>query len=198
MSVRSAARLDVADVFGVCDIRDVEDPDAANTLLAHRRGHTLSAAIQARRRCLGRHEQQVLVDGHVALRGRAIEAYLERRMRRVRDVPDLISVVAPLDRVRTDEREIRIGRAGESLRGSGVRDKADVPLSLARVPESRLEANACVGTRRDDRQSARLHRAAAGGGRGVRTCRRNRGKSDERDGRAARSTGGRKNPTRET
>ena len=97
--VRAAARLHVADVLRIRDVGDVEDAQTAKSLLAHRVLHALAAAVEAAGESLARDEQKVLVDRHVALRRRAVVRRLERRVARIRDVPDLVAVVAPLDRV---------------------------------------------------------------------------------------------------
>ena len=73
----------------------------------------------AARLAFARHEQQVPVDRHVALRRRAEIRQRQRRLRRVRDVEDLEAVVVALDGVLAGEREIGVGHA-EELRIGGV------------------------------------------------------------------------------
>ena len=81
--VRPAARLHVRDVLRLREIRDVEDADAAKTVLAHRVGHALKTAVETPRRCLARDEREVnvavLVDRDIALRPRADVRFLEHR-----------------------------------------------------------------------------------------------------------------------
>src|SRR5512143_70197 len=113
--MRAAAGLNVGDVPRMRDVRDVENAYAANPLLAHGVLHALTAAVDASRVSLGRHEQQVLVDRDVALRGGAIVADLESRLARIRDIPDLIAVVVALNDVRAREGEVRVDAVGEFL-----------------------------------------------------------------------------------
>ena len=77
--------------------------------------HALRAAVEARAQILARDEEQVIVDGHVALRRRAVEARADRRRGGVRDVPDLVAVVVALDGVVACEREVGVGSADELL-----------------------------------------------------------------------------------
>src|SRR5438874_1606011 len=81
------------------DVRDVEDADATDSLRAHRVLHTLAATVDASRVSFGGHEQQVLVNRDVALRGRAVVPDLQDRLSGIGDVPDLIAVVIALDDV---------------------------------------------------------------------------------------------------
>src|SRR2546430_14678711 len=65
--VRPPAGLDIPDVLRVGDVGDVEDPDAAEPVRADRVVHPLRAAIEPAGHALTRYEEQVLVDGDVAL-----------------------------------------------------------------------------------------------------------------------------------
>ena len=65
--MRPAARLYVLDVARMRDISDVEEPDAAHANRAHRFRNALAATVVAPCLPFGRHEQDVLVDRHVAL-----------------------------------------------------------------------------------------------------------------------------------
>ena len=113
MRVRASARLHVGDVTWMADVRNVKDANAADARRAHRVLHTLAAAVDASRLSFRGHEEQVLVDGHVTLRSRAVVPNLERRVARIRDVPDLVAVVVALDDVLSEKREIRVGAAEE-------------------------------------------------------------------------------------
>ncbi len=116
--------------FGLADVRDVEDADAAHPLLADRLGHALNAAVDAARLALARHEQQVLVDRHVVLRRRADVRQHERRLGGVRDVEDLEAVVVALDRVLAGEREV----GAASRRGTSRRAASSRRASCSRRP----------------------------------------------------------------
>src|SRR6185437_7546020 len=111
--VRPAAGLHIGDVLRVVDVADVEDANAAQALLADRVLHALAAAIEASAGCFARNEEEVLVDGNVALRSWAVVRRLERHLGRVLDIPYLEAVVATLNCVWTDEREVGIGAANE-------------------------------------------------------------------------------------
>src|ERR1700687_4144654 len=56
MRVRSAARLNIADVFWIADIADVEDANPAQSIFADRVLHTLSAAVDSRAKVLAGYE----------------------------------------------------------------------------------------------------------------------------------------------
>ncbi len=184
--VRAAARLHVADVLRIGDVRDVEDAQPAQALLAHGVLHTFAAAIEASGESLAGDEQQVLVHRHIALRCRTVVRRLERRVARIRDVPDLVARVAPLDRVRSGEREIGVRDSDELRRRLGAREHAQVPGRFLCVHESRVEADARIGAGRGGRRAdsrrhaaARRHRAAAGHRRRVVRARR---RKQERNG----------------
>ena len=65
--VRPPAGLHVGDVLGVPDVADVEDPDPAQAVMAHRLLHALGAAVEPAAESLARDEEQVLVHRDVAL-----------------------------------------------------------------------------------------------------------------------------------
>ena len=71
VGVRSAARLDVADILRVRNVADVEDAKSAQAILADGVLHTLGAAIDASAVPFAGHEKEILVYRDVALRGRA-------------------------------------------------------------------------------------------------------------------------------
>ena len=175
MSVRATARLHVPDVAGVLDVADVEDPHPAEAVGAHGVLHALGAAVKATAEPFSRDEEKVLVHRHVALRRRAEQRRLECGLRRVRDVPHLIPVVAALDRIGAAEREVGVGRADELALWSRVRDEAHVPRCFLRVEHPRTQTDARIGASRctaDPRRNA----ASCGRGRGRRT-----GRDDQRD-----------------
>src|SRR3989454_8981139 len=113
---------------------------------------------------LARHEEQVLIDGDIALGRRADKPDLQRRLGRVRNVPDLESVVVPLNRVLPREREIRVGDAGELLGRRRLRDHPQIPCCLRRVHEARAQTDPGVGVGRDRRQVRAARRSARGEG----------------------------------
>ena len=65
--MRAAARLHRRNLPRLADVADVEDAHAAEPLLADRLGHAARAAVDAPARLLHRHEQQIAVNGQVAL-----------------------------------------------------------------------------------------------------------------------------------
>ncbi len=65
--VRAAAGLHRRYLARLVEVGDVEDAHAAEALGAHGVVHALPAAVHPPARLLHRHEQQVAVDGHVAL-----------------------------------------------------------------------------------------------------------------------------------
>src|SRR3954470_18555890 len=167
--MRAAARLHVADVLRIRDVSDVEDADAAQTILAHRLWNALRAAIDARREILARDEEKILVDRHVALRRGAVIRRPECRLGRIGDVPDLIAAEAALDDVVAGEGEVRVDPAGEALGWRGRRHEAQVPGGFPSIVEPRLQADARVGTRSGGRHGGRSG-AGRGGGGGLSAC----------------------------
>src|SRR5438105_6658858 len=125
--VRAAARLNVRDVLRVRDVGDVEDANAANALLADRFLHALAAAVDAARLSLRRDEEQVPVDRDIALRCGAIVPDRQRRVLRIGDVPDLITVVVALDRVLAEEGKIRVRAALELALRRRRREQTEGP-----------------------------------------------------------------------
>ena len=161
--VRPAAGLNIGNVLWLRDVRDVENADAAQPVLADHVFHALIAAINAARGRLARHEEQILVHRNVALRGGAVVRELERRGRRIRDVPDLVSVVAPLNHVVAREREIGVRAANELCRGRHFRENLEIPSRLRGVVQAGLQAYARIGIRRLRQHGRRDQRAAKRG-----------------------------------
>ena len=145
VGVRAAAGLHVADVLRRRDVGDVEDPDAAEALGAHRVLDALRAAVEAARGALARHEEQVLVHRDVALRRRAEVADRERRLGGVGNVPDLEAVVVALDGVLAGERQVGVRGAQELLGRRRLGDDLHVPGRLGGVHLAGLEADPRVG-----------------------------------------------------
>ena len=163
VGVRAAAGLHVGDVARMRDVGDVIDADAAQPVLADRLVHPLGAAVEPRAQILARDEEEVLVGGDVALRRGAVEARVDLRRGGVRDVPHLIAAEAALYDVVAREREIRVDPADELLGGPGLREHAQVPDRLARVPQAGLEADARIGAGRGRRRGAGCARRRDGG-----------------------------------
>ena len=175
--VRAAARLDVRDVLRIRDVGDVEDADAAQPIGAHRVPHALPAAVEPAAEALARDEEQIPVDGDVALRCRAVERLRQLRAGRVRDVPDLEAVVVALDRVVAGEREVGVGAPDELSGRRILRDDLHVPRGLARIVQAGAEPDARIRrgrrnarARRRSGGCARRHRQQTGGERELQQC----------------------------
>jgi hypothetical protein len=147
------------------DVGDVEDADAAEPVVADRFLHPLVATVQPAAEPLTGHEQQVVVDGDVALGSRAPIGDDRCRIRRIGDVPDLDPVVVALDGVVAGERQIGVRLAHKRVLGWRGRHHAEVPDRLSRVEHSGREADSGVGRGRIDVQ-------AGGTGKGGGRCRR--------------------------
>ena len=139
--VRSAARLHGRDLDRSGEVRDVEDADAAEALRVDGAGRTLRTAIDPPARLLDRHEEQVLVDGHLALPARADDRRHDLRVGRIGDVVDLEAVevsdegvVALEGEIGVDEREAP-GLAG-SKNPAGFIRLASSSTPLAATPAS--------------------------------------------------------------
>ena len=139
--VRAAAGLHVGDVFRIGDVGDVEDAEPAQPVVADGVFHTLRAAIESAAISLARDEEQVLVNRHIALRRRAEIRRLEGRRARVGDIPDLVTVVAALYRVRPREREVGVRDAGELFTRLRRRHEPQVPGCLGSVELSGAQTN---------------------------------------------------------
>ena len=67
MGVRSAAGLHLADLLGAREVRNVEDAQTAETVLAHIFIDTLTPAVDAAACLFDRHNQEISHDGDIAL-----------------------------------------------------------------------------------------------------------------------------------
>ena len=150
VGVRTPAGLHVGHVLRVGDIRDVEDADAAQTVVAHSLLHALVTAVEPSAESLAGHEQQVVVHRDIALRGRASVRDHRRRIRRIGDVPDLDAVVVALNGVVAREGEVGVGFPHEGLLGWRGGHQTQVPDRLAGVEEAGREADPGVGGGRVD------------------------------------------------
>ena len=72
---------------------------------------TLRTAIQSAVRHLHRHEEQVLVNGHVALPARTHHRSQQSGLRRIGDVVDVDAVKVSLKQVIALERQVRVGKS---------------------------------------------------------------------------------------
>src|ERR1051325_6404996 len=108
MRVRAAARLNVADISRVRDVADGEDAEAAQTILADGVFDRFHTAVDAGGSSLTGDEEEVPINGDVALRCGANEAFLEYRRGGIGDIPELIAVIVALDDVVAEEREIGV------------------------------------------------------------------------------------------
>src|SRR4029079_9397305 len=103
------------------DVRNVEYPHAAETIFLHigrlrlplggRRygSETLRTAIEPAVRHLDRHEEQVPVNGDVALPARTHQRGQQTGLRRVRNVVDVDAVKISLEHAIALEREVGVG-----------------------------------------------------------------------------------------
>ena len=153
MGVRSPAGLHVRDIFGRGDVGDIEDANAAEPVVADSLFDSLVAAVKPAAEALAGYEQQVVVDGNVALGGRAPVGDDRCRIHRIGDVPDLDPVVVALNCVVAGERQIGVRLPHKRiLRGRG-RHQAEVPDRLSGVEEAGSEADSGVGRGRVDVQA---------------------------------------------
>jgi hypothetical protein len=114
MRMGSAARLHGADLPRVAEVADVEDADAAETLLARRRADALQAAIQPAARLLDRHDQQIAGDRDVALPARTDDRAHELGRTPAADVVDVEAVIVAGDEHLAGEHEIGIGEVQQA------------------------------------------------------------------------------------
>ena len=134
------------------EVADIEDPDAAKTLGADGVGHSLSAAVQTPTRLLYRKEQQILVNGGIALTAGAHERCAESRVSRIGNVPDLEAVESalehqvPLEReVAVQEREItQVLGVPEVLRPRAVTNQLQIASCFTRIGVSGAETDSRV------------------------------------------------------
>src|SRR3989449_2901157 len=152
MRVRAATRLHVGDVPRIGEIGGVEDADAAQPVMAHRIRHALRSAVGPAVQRLARDEQEVAIDGDVALRSGTDEGFVQPRNLRVRDVPDLDAVEITLNDVVAAHREIGVDEAeiarriaiDEVGRGRRCRDQSHIPVRLAGSKPSGAEPDARI------------------------------------------------------
>src|ERR1700674_4987368 len=131
------------------EVADVEDADAAKTLGANGIRHSLRAAVQTPTRLLYRKEQQIPVNGGIALTTGAHERCAESRAFRIGNVPDLEAVESALERqvpferkVAVQEREIaQILGVPEVLRPRGVPDQLQIAGDLGRIAIAGAESD---------------------------------------------------------
>src|SRR6266487_2841597 len=150
MRMRAAAGLDVSNVARVGNVGRVKNANAAQAVVTDRVRYPLLPAVRATVQRLTRDEQQVAVDGDIALRARANKGTPEHRMLDVRDVPDLDAreialndIVAAKREIGVDEVEVaRVRLVEKGVRGRRGRYELQIPQGLARVEPAGLEADA--------------------------------------------------------
>src|SRR5215208_510101 len=99
----------------MADVADVEDPDPAQPLRAHRVLQPLGPTVQPGREVLTGDKEQVLVGGYVTLGGGTDICRLEAGPPRVADIPHLPSVIVALNDVVAIEGHVRVGDIHELL-----------------------------------------------------------------------------------
>src|SRR5262245_17671094 len=162
MRMRPPAGLHGGDLLGVVDVRDVEDANAAEPLLAHGVRRALTAAVEPASRLLHGEEEQVPVESRVALTSGALELASQLWVVRIGDVPHLESVkptlhddVALEREVSVQKREVTgIRRIVEALGLLAAPEKLHSARGLLRVPPSRPQTHAGIRLtqRREDAQ----------------------------------------------
>jgi hypothetical protein len=111
--MRPAAGLHRGDLLRLSQRADIEDADAAETLRAGGRGHAAGATVDASEPLLDAHEEQVAVDGDVALPAGAHHRRLEARPLRVLDVVDVDPVIVADPEIVLAERQVGVRKAHE-------------------------------------------------------------------------------------
>src|SRR5947208_14793009 len=113
MRMRAAAGLDVSNVARVGNVGRVENANAAQAVVTDRVRYPLLAAVRATVQRLTRDEQQVAVDGDIALRAREAKGPPRNRMLDVGDVQNLTAgeialndIVAANGEIGVDEVEV--------------------------------------------------------------------------------------------
>src|SRR5438046_157216 len=155
MRMRAAAGLDVRNVARVRTVGRVEHANAAHAALVVVTDRVLYPLLPAGRATvqrLTRDEQQVAVDGDIAVRAGADTGTPEHRMLDVRDVPDLDAreialndIVAAKREIGVDEVEVaRVRLVEKGVRGRRGRYELQIPQGLARVEPTGLEADARI------------------------------------------------------
>ena len=130
--VRAAAGLHRGDLLRLLHVGDVEDADAAEPLVAHRRLDALRAAVDAAARLLDRHEEQVAVHRHVALAAGADDRRQQLRLLRVLDVVGVEAVEVADEEMVAAERQVGVGevRARSPRRSAAVAGAASARRGL--------------------------------------------------------------------
>src|SRR2546425_4448797 len=114
--MRSAAGLHRGNLLRLSEVADVEDADAAETLRADWRRDALRPAIDSTESLLHGHEEQVAVDGHVALPPGTHDRHFETRFAYVLDVVRVEPVVVAEPEIVPLKREIGVREAQEERR----------------------------------------------------------------------------------
>ncbi len=145
--VRAPARLHVGDANRITEIGPIEDADPAQPVMTDGVGDALGAAVGAAVQRFARHEQEVAIHGHVALRSRTDERLVQFRDFDVRDVPDLHTVEVALNDVVTAERHVGVDEAeiagrvaiDELGRRRRRRDESHVPVRCPGIEPPRAQ-----------------------------------------------------------
>ena len=106
MGVRSAAGLHLADLLGAREVRNVEDAQTAETLLAHILVHTLTPAVHAAACLFDRHDQEIADDGDIALSARTDYRAEQGWRFRLGEAVDIEAVVIAGDQHIAPERHV--------------------------------------------------------------------------------------------
>ena len=166
--VRSTAGLNILHLLGVRRIADVIDAHAHHAVGADLVRHTLRAAIRPVACAFRRHEEEIPPHRRIALSRAAHFHRGQRRLRRVRHVPDLEPAEVSLIHIWRLEGEIRV-RKGQPTRATVAielgrlrrgRDKLQSFDRRSRIIQAGLEADArirCGCRLRSSRRGDRLH-----------------------------------------
>ena len=143
--MRSAARLNVADILRIREITDVEDAETAKAIFTHRVLDALRAAVDAATQSFAGNEKQIAIHRHVALRSGAQVSLFQYGRRWIGDVPDLVAVVVALNRVVAEESEVGVRDPFELLRGRSLRQQVQIPDGCSGVIGSGAQTDAWIG-----------------------------------------------------
>src|SRR5262249_281010 len=102
------ARLNGSHLLRLPNVGDIENPNAAKTLATDGRLHALSSAVDPTARLFDGHEQQLAVDGDVALPARTYDGDQHPHFFRNFDTVSIESVETPHDEVIPRKRQIRV------------------------------------------------------------------------------------------
>ena len=114
VGMRSAAGLHRRHLPGHPHVADVEDPDTAEALGAHRLRDSLQAAVEASPRLLDRHDQQVAHHRDIALTAGADHGRDQLRRGRNLDAVRVEPVEAADEHLIAGEREVRVAEVEQS------------------------------------------------------------------------------------